>query len=180
MHSDCETVRERLSVAEYPATFCACADPRQDAFLVKPQSCLHITLAMGCLQDLCFRFAPRMEISSRSRSPLFFCLLKLYGTVGLATQHIHILDPHRSMKKHLILGGIRGTLKGEPLLNPLLALLTRDLIQRVYICKGPPNPIPYLTKLSSRDGVRWLLVWRDNGNAALTTHCLAASGSVPD
>ena len=29
------------------------------------------------------------------------------------------------------LGGIRGTLKREPLLNPPLALLTRDLIQRV-------------------------------------------------
>ena len=41
-----------------------------------------------------------------------------------------------------LLGGIRGTLKREPLLNPLLALLTRDLIQRVYIPKGPPNPIP--------------------------------------
>ena len=42
-----------------------------------------------------------------------------------------------------ILGGIRGTLKREPLLNPLLALLTRDLIQRVYIPKGPPYPVPY-------------------------------------
>ena len=41
------------------------------------------------------------------------------------------------------LGRIRGTLKREPLLNPLLALLNRDLIQRVYIPKGPPNPIPY-------------------------------------
>ena len=33
------------------------------------------------------------------------------------------------------------------LLNPLLALLNRDLIQRVYtvvyILKGPPNPTPY-------------------------------------
>ena len=41
------------------------------------------------------------------------------------------------------LGRIRGTLKGEPLLNPLLVLLNRDLTQRVYIPKGPPNPIPY-------------------------------------
>ena len=40
------------------------------------------------------------------------------------------------------LGRIRGTLKREPLVNPLLALLNRDLIQRVYIPKGPPNPIP--------------------------------------
>ena len=38
---------------------------------------------------------------------------------------------------------IRGPLKREPLLNPLLALLDTDLIQRVYIPKGPPNPIPY-------------------------------------
>ena len=29
-----------------------------------------------------------------------------------------------------------------PLLNPLVALLNWDLIQRVYIPKGPPNPIP--------------------------------------
>ena len=42
-----------------------------------------------------------------------------------------------------VLGRIRGTLKGEPLLNPLLALSNRDLLQRVYIPKGPPNPIPY-------------------------------------
>ena len=42
----------------------------------------------------------------------------------------------------VILGRIRGTLKREPLLYPLLALLNRDLIQRVYIPKGPPNPIP--------------------------------------
>ena len=42
-----------------------------------------------------------------------------------------------------LLGGIRGTLQREPLLNPLLALLTRDLIQRVKIPKGPLNPIPY-------------------------------------
>ena len=41
-----------------------------------------------------------------------------------------------------LLGRIRGALKREPLLNPLLALLKRDLIQRVYIPKGPPNPIP--------------------------------------
>ena len=40
------------------------------------------------------------------------------------------------------LGRRRGALKMEPLLNPLLALLNRDLIQRVYIPKGPPNPIP--------------------------------------
>ena len=51
----------------------------------------------------------------------------------------------RSLNKHRshILGRIRGTLKREPLLNPLLALLKRDLIQRVYIPQGPPNPIPY-------------------------------------
>ena len=42
-----------------------------------------------------------------------------------------------------ILGRIRRALKREPLLHPLLALLNRDLIQRVYIPKGPPNPIPY-------------------------------------
>ena len=41
-----------------------------------------------------------------------------------------------------VLGRIRGTLKREPLLNPLLALLNRDLIQRVYIPKGPPNLSP--------------------------------------
>ena len=41
-----------------------------------------------------------------------------------------------------ILGRIRRALKREPLLNPLLALLNRDLIQRVYIPKGPPNPLP--------------------------------------
>ena len=45
-----------------------------------------------------------------------------------------------------VLGRIRGTLKREPLLYPLLALLNRDLIQRVYIPKGPPNPIPYKVK----------------------------------
>ena len=39
---------------------------------------------------------------------------------------------------------MRGTLKREPLLNALLALVNRDLIQRVYIPKGPPNPIPNL------------------------------------
>ena len=47
--------------------------------------------------------------------------------------------------RHSILGRIRGTLKREPLLNPLLALLNKDLIQRVFIPKGPPNPIPYLS-----------------------------------
>ncbi|CAE7500818.1 HERC2 [Symbiodinium natans] len=40
------------------------------------------------------------------------------------------------------LGRIRGTLQKETLLNPLLALLNRDLIQRVCVPKGPPNPIP--------------------------------------
>ena len=48
-------------------------------------------------------------------------------------------------KKGFILGRIRVTLKREPLLYPLLALLNRDLIQRVYIPKGPPNPIPEFT-----------------------------------
>ena len=47
------------------------------------------------------------------------------------------------MAESRFLGRIRGTLKRELLLNPLLALLNRDLIQRVYIPKGPPNPIPY-------------------------------------
>ena len=42
----------------------------------------------------------------------------------------------------IILGRVRGTLKREPLLNPLLALLNRDLIHRVYIPKGAPNPLP--------------------------------------
>ena len=42
----------------------------------------------------------------------------------------------------IILAGIRGTLKREPLLHPLLALLTRDLIQRVYIPKGSPESYP--------------------------------------
>ena len=42
----------------------------------------------------------------------------------------------------VFLGRIRGTLKREHLPNPLLALLNRDLIQRVFIPKGPPNPIP--------------------------------------
>ena len=42
-----------------------------------------------------------------------------------------------------LIGRIRGTLQRVPLLNPLLALLNRDLIQRVYIPKGPLNPIPY-------------------------------------
>ena len=37
----------------------------------------------------------------------------------------------------VLLGGTRVPLTREPLLNPLLALLTRDLIQRVYIPKGP-------------------------------------------
>ena len=41
-----------------------------------------------------------------------------------------------------VLGRIRGTLKREPVLNPLRVLLNRDLIQRVYIPKGPLNPIP--------------------------------------
>ena len=49
--------------------------------------------------------------------------------------------------QQLALGRIRGTLKREPLLNPLLALLNRDLIQRVYMPKGPPNPIPYLARV---------------------------------
>ena len=47
----------------------------------------------------------------------------------------------------LFVGRIRGTLKWEPLLNRLLVLLNRVLIQRVYIPKGPPNPIPYLSGL---------------------------------
>ena len=43
-----------------------------------------------------------------------------------------------------ILGRIRGTpQKGTPSEPPLLALLSRDLIQRVHIPKGPPYPIPY-------------------------------------
>ena len=44
----------------------------------------------------------------------------------------------------LFLGRIRGTLKKGTLLNPLLALLNRELTERVYSPKGPPNPIPYL------------------------------------
>ena len=43
----------------------------------------------------------------------------------------------------MVVGRIRGTLKREPLLNPVLSLLNRDLIQRVYIPKGPPDPTPY-------------------------------------
>ena len=43
-----------------------------------------------------------------------------------------------------ILGRIRGTLKREPLLNALLALLKRGpYSEGLYIFKGPPNPIPY-------------------------------------
>ena len=55
----------------------------------------------------------------------------------------------------MFLGRIRGTLKREPLLNPLLALLTRDLIQRVYIPKGPL--ILYVLKASCgyRAEVEW-------------------------
>ena len=52
------------------------------------------------------------------------------------------------------LGGIRGTLQREPLLNPLLALLNRDRIQRVYIPQGS-NPISYhsrYTVLSAHSG----------------------------
>ena len=51
--------------------------------------------------------------------------------------------PTRPRLEPEILGRIRGTLKREPLHNPLLALFNRDIIQRVYIPKGPPNPIPY-------------------------------------
>ena len=36
-----------------------------------------------------------------------------------------------------VLGRIRGALKKGTLLNPLLALLNRDLIARVCIPKGP-------------------------------------------
>ena len=47
-----------------------------------------------------------------------------------------------------VLGRIRGTLKGEPLLNPLLALLNRDPIQRVYIPKGGSlGPVPRLPEI---------------------------------
>ena len=52
------------------------------------------------------------------------------------------------------LGRIRGTLKREPLLNPLLALLNRDLIQRVYTPKGPPNPIPSSLEVTRFPGIR--------------------------
>ena len=59
-------------------------------------------------------------------------------------------SPSQKQKRVLLailLGRIRGTLEREPLLNPLLALLSRDLIQRVYIPKGPPNHIPYIPSL---------------------------------
>ena len=38
----------------------------------------------------------------------------------------------------MILGRLRGTLKRGTLLNPLVALLNRDPIQRVKIPKGSP------------------------------------------
>ena len=48
-----------------------------------------------------------------------------------------------------ILGSIRGTLKREPLLNPLLALLNRDLIQRGLYPQGSPSsyPLVYRSRL---------------------------------
>ena len=42
---------------------------------------------------------------------------------------------------------IRGTPSRAPLLNPTFGSLKRDLIERVYIPKGPPNP-------SSHEGFR--------------------------
>ena len=56
-----------------------------------------------------------------------------------------------------ILGRIRGTLKREPLLNTLLALLKRDLIQRVYIPKGPPSPIPHRKRRMRVLSMAWAL-----------------------
>ena len=41
-----------------------------------------------------------------------------------------------------VLGRIRGAPEKGALLNPLLALLNRDLMERVYIPRGPRNPIP--------------------------------------
>ena len=46
-------------------------------------------------------------------------------------------DPKPYTLYPILLGRIRGTLKREPRLNPLLALFNRDLSQRVYIPKGP-------------------------------------------
>ena len=60
------------------------------------------------------------------------------GRVDVTGQLIKWLDA-----SDFFLGRIRGALQRVPLLNPLLAPLNRDLIQRVYIPKGPPNPIPY-------------------------------------
>ena len=67
---------------------------------------------------------------------------KLHSCFKELEDHVwSVIGP--SFARPFFLGRIRGALKREPLLNPLLALLNRDLIHRVYIFKGPPNPIPY-------------------------------------
>ena len=43
---------------------------------------------------------------------------------------------------YLLLGRIRGTLKREPLLNPLLALLKRDLIPIPYLADSCSSQFP--------------------------------------
>ena len=71
-------------------------------------------------------------------------MLKLGGTGVFGFSIVQLwAAPKGDRRTHLFgahilfLGRIRGTLKREPLLNPLLALLSRDLIQRVYIPKIP-------------------------------------------
>ena len=68
-------------------------------------------------------------------------------------------------KGAIILGRIRGTLKREPLLSPLLARLKRDLTERVYIPQGPPNPKPYIRHL------RNARTWPISGGASLFLTC---------
>ena len=67
----------------------------------------------------------------------------------------------RSLGFRIVLGSIRDPLKGT-LLNPTSGSLKRDLIERVYIPKGPPNPNSQTESL----------LWRICGLEGLQVHLL--------
>ena len=108
-----------------------------DAFLQKAFAHPAVPLLSSKSFGLAFCFAPLSPCSS-------LVLLKL---------NIHKIRTFPSIHRDLlvmILGRIRGALQRVPLLNPLLAPLNRDLIQRVYIPKGPPHPLPYVMEAASK------------------------------
>ena len=101
----------------------------------------HYHYAMD-IDDLCSKIRLMVPNSVVAFAGLGPCARATEQDQNLLKALTNVLKSEFKQNSEALLGRIRGTLKREPLLNPLLARLNRDLFQRVYIPKGPPNPIP--------------------------------------